>query len=430
MARRWLILSYFSGIDGMACAQHIDDRLSLLPGRGIAPLLLTGICGKGRDDMVTVQVPSVAPSGVRFELRHLRQRIAPLKIAAPFLNLLLLPFYILEKLLIDLDSQWSWFPLAILRGRRLCRTFRPEILYSTGGPASAHLAAAVLARRFRIPWIAEFQDPLVHEDWRRSRRALRVFSWLERLICERADAVIFLTDGARERACVRTGIHRRSWTIYPGASPADMPREAYEKGEHCRFAHFGSLGGSRNLKVFLEALRQLVALRPELSGIVRLDLYGSCDRLSRRLIADFPAPEMICEHGRIPRRQSLAAMKCSDVLLLIQNTEEYSAETIPSKVYEYFLAGRPILALVHENPELREMMVRKGHQAVKAGLKEDVMTGIAALVDRWRSGGLAVGNGEAFLVEEAVRRLMQIGEAVAARGRPPGGMGAEGSDKW
>jgi hypothetical protein len=25
---------------------------------------------------------------------------------------------------------------------------------------------------------------------------------------------------------------------------------------------------------------------------------------------------------------------------------------------------------------------------------------------------------------------MQIGEAVAARGRPPGGMGAEGSDKW
>jgi hypothetical protein len=149
MARRWLILSYFSGIDGMACAQHIDDRLSLLPERGITPLLLTGICGKARADRVTVQVPSVAPSGVRFELRHLRRRISPLKIAGPFLNLLLLPFYVLEKLLINLDSQWSWFPLAILRGRQLCRRYRPEIIYSTGGPASAHLAAAVIARRSR-----------------------------------------------------------------------------------------------------------------------------------------------------------------------------------------------------------------------------------------------------------------------------------------
>jgi hypothetical protein len=430
MARHWLILSYFSGIDGMACAQHIDDRLPLLQARGIIPILLTGVCGKARVDVPTVQAPSVAPSGVRFELRHLRRRIFTLKFAAPILNLLLLPFYVLEKLLIDLNSQWSWFPLAIVRGRQLCRKFRPEIIYSTGGPASAHLAAAVIARRFGIPWIAEFQDPLVHEDWRRSRRALWVYAWLERLICARADAIIFVTEGARERADLRTGLHGRGWTLYPGADPAGMPQDIYEKGEFCRFAHFGSFGGSRNPKVFLEALRQLIAERPEMASVIRLDLFGSCDRLSRFIIADFPAPEMICDCGRVPRLQALSAMKRSDVLLLIQNTEKYSAETIPSKVYEYFLAGRPILALVHDNPELGEMMTRKGHIAVEANLAEEVREGIAALADRWKAEDFESIIGGGFLVEEAVMRLVRIGEAVAARGRPTGGVGAAGPGEW
>jgi hypothetical protein len=416
MARSWLILSYFSGIDGMACAQHIDDRISPLRKRGIAPILLTGVCGNARTDVPTVQVPSVAPSGVRFELRHLRRRVPILKIAAPILNLVLLPFYLLEKLLLDLDSQWSWFPIAVLRGRELCRGYRPEIVYSTGGPSSAHLAAAIISRRCGIPWVAELQDPLVHDDWRRSRRALRFYRWLERLVCKRADAVIFVTDEARERAGRRTELRGRGRTLYPGADPAGMPQAAYEKGEQCRFAHFGSFGGTRNPKVFLEGLRQLVAEQPDLAGVIRLELFGSCDRMARRIIADFPVPEMIRERGRVPRMQALEAMKRCDILLLIQNTEEYSAETIPSKVYEYFLAGRPILALVHGNPELAEMVARKGHTAVAAGAPDDVKRGIAALVDRWRRESLASATGEAFLVEEAVGRLVRIGEAVAVRG--------------
>lgn len=415
---RWLVLSYFSRIDGMACAQHIDDRIAYLRTQGIEPLMLTGVCGERWSGLVHEQVFSSSPSGLRFELRHLKKRGGISRIWAVLLNLLILPLYLLEKLVIDLDSQWSWFPFVILRGERMCRRYRPQLIYSTGGPASAHLAAAMIARRLKIPWVAEFQDPLVHDDWLRSKRALKVFSWLERLICTRADAVIFLTDQARKNADSRTGLGKRGWTVYPGADPASMPHSAYKKGELCHIAHFGSLGGSRNLKVFLEALRRLLAEQPELERVIRLDLYGSCDRLSRRLIDEFPAPAVIRDHGRIPRQESLAAMKRCDILLLIQNTEAFSAETIPSKTYEYLHVGRPVLGLVHHNPELGQMLTTLAHTAVAADSPAEVKQGITDCYERWKNGAApSLPTASPFTVVAAVHNIMSIAAAVRPRHR-------------
>jgi hypothetical protein len=405
---RWLILSYFSRIDGMACAQHIDDRIEHLRARGVEPLMLTGVCGERWRGLVHKRALSASPSGLRFELRHLKKRGGMTKLWAGLLNLLILPLYLLEKLVIDLDSQWSWFPFAILQGQRMCSRYRPQLIYSTGGPASAHLAAAMIANRHNIPWIAEFQDPLVHDDWLRSKRALKVFTWLERLICTRADAVIFLTDQARRNADRRTGLTKRGWTVYPGADPVAMPDVAYKQGNECTFAHFGSLGGSRNLNIFLEGLRRVISERPELTEIIRLDIYGTCDRLSRRAIDEFPWPRIIRNHGRVPRHNSLEAMKKTDILLLIQNTEEFSTETIPSKTYEYLHIGRPILGLVHKNPELSEMMLRLGHMPVKADSPEDIKRSIAELAESWIEGRLHPSSGGGFTVAQAVDRLITI----------------------
>lgn len=53
-------------------------------------------------------------------------------------------------------------------------------------------------------------------------------------------------------------------------------------------------------------------------------------------------------------------MSRSDALL-IQGEHTISSETIPSKVYEHLHIGRPILALVHTNPELEQMLLDRNH---------------------------------------------------------------------
>jgi glycosyltransferase involved in cell wall biosynthesis len=420
-ARRWLILSYFSRIDGMACAQHVDDRIPLLRSAGVEPVLLTGPCGERWETGIHAVAACAAPSGIRFEMRHrFRKRglRGPFHKTVEFLLLLpVLPFYLAEKAVADLDSQWSWFPLAARRGMALSRRYRPELIYSTGGPASAHIAAAWIAGRTGIPWIAEFQDPLVHGDWYRGKAALKAYAFAERYVCARASRVVFLTGEAMRRAAARTALGDRGRVVYPGAEAQPVVQRPRRDGRPLRFAHLGSFGGSRNPAVLLEAVRRLLASRPELSETIRLDFYGHRDAASARLLRDFPVPGMVADHGRVPRRESLSAMREADVLLLIQNIGDFSSETIPSKVYEYFASGRPIVALVCGNPELAGMLRARGHFAADAASPDDVARAISECLDRRRDAGTGAPSAGSppLTVEEAVDRLL----GVAAELLPP-----------
>ena len=425
--RRWLIVTHGCNLDGRAYSQHIDDRLPCLKKEGITPVVLSGPTGPPRTDVIHVQVHSPAPSGIRFELgKTIKSKTGGrplLRLAGTLIRTLALPFYLVEKAFIDVESQWSWFLPAAVRGYFLCGKYDPEIVYSTGGPFSAHVAACLIAAMRRKIWIAELQDPLVHGDWQRSGRALRIHSRVEKLICDRADAVVFVTDGARRGASGRTGLGEKGWVIYPGAVPASGPPVERRRGSSCRFAHFGSLGGSRNAAVFLTALELLFRDRPDLIKSVRLDLYGNCDRLSLSRLESFPYPDVVNAAGLLSRSESLSTMRQCDVLLLIQNTSDFSSETIPSKTYEYLQAGRPVLGLVHNNAELSGMLRAQGHTAVDAADPAAVREGIFRCLARWGDegpGGPALPPSP-YTVDAAVGRLVGIsrelpGGQVSMRG--------------
>lgn len=411
---RWLVLSYFSRVDGMACAQHLDDRIPILREAGVTSILLTGVCGDRWEGLIHVRTPSVAPSGIRFEVRHLFRKRGfhgtLFKVLEFLLLLPVFPFYLLEKILIHLDSQWSWFPLAALRGYALCRETRPGLIYSTGGAASVHIAAGMIAGWTGIPWVAEFQDPLVHGDWNRGRMAFKAFSFAERYVCARASRVIFLTEEARRRAVARTTLGDRGRCIYPGAAPPPERSPRSGPGALLRFAHVGSFGGSRNPAVLLEAVRRLLNDRPELSGTLRFDFYGSCDANSIRSLREFPWKDVVTFHGRVSRSEALAAMRDADVLVLVQNVADYSAETIPSKVYEYFASGRPILGLVHGNAELAGMLTGLGHTVAEAADAVAVRDAVSEIHRRWEAGTLGTPVESPYSIASAVDRLIAIAE--------------------
>ncbi len=423
MARYWLILSYRANVDGSACAQHIDDRLPYLAKRGITPVLLTGPVGERCQRWPHFRSLSIAPSGIRFELRHaLRKRLPKrwqFKLAETLLLLPVFPFYLLEKLIINLESEWSWFFGAAVRGYVLCRRYRPEVIYSTGGTAAAHVAAGILRRLTGLPWLAETQDPLVHDhDWARGPLVLKLYKWLERRICEGADCFILLARGALENMAARTGLAGCGRVIYPGADPALFPEGNYLPGQQCRFAHFGTLAGSRNLVVFIRALRRLLDSGRLDSGRIGVDVYGSLDAESKKVIAETGLTALVVDHGPLPRKEALRAMQRTDCLLLIQNTIFFSSETIPSKVYEYLLSGRPILGLVHHNQELREMLAQAGHVPVRADDIDEVAEAVARIVASFGAGTFSSPPcASPWTVERAVGELVAIAEAARAEQR-------------
>lgn len=401
--RSWLVLSYRVNVPGSACAQHIDDRLPVMERAGITPIILSGPIGQRLGHWRHLRVWSLAPSGIRFELRHyLRQRYPirwQFKLAETLLLLPVFPLYLLEKLVINLESEWSWCFSASFCGILLQRRYRPEVIYSTGGSASAHLAALVVSKVAGVPWIAETQDPLVHDqDWQRSRVVYHLYRWLERRIAKACSAFVFVTVKALENARSRVGCDFPGVVISPGAARPPLDMVEYRKGGRFHFAHFGSLAGSRNLCVFLEALHLLLQEENGRPWSVQIDLYGSIDALSWAKAKQVELDTLIQYHGLVDRQAALMAMRQADCLLLIQNTTFFSTETIPSKVYEYLHSGRPILGLVHHNQELTALLAQRGHFTAPADDPLVVKQRLAALLAAWERTDFTT----AFVVRQPV----------------------------
>ena len=253
------------------------------------------------------------------------------------------------------------------------------------------------------------------KDWTRSKASLRIASRIERFIFENASAVVFMTEGTTERAVARTGMDpEKTCVIYPGAPPIGSAHTPWVRGQFCRFAHFGSLGGSRNVGTMLEALDAVISREPALAEVVRFDLYGTMDKLSRRMVADFKHPGIVTDFGRVSRPDAHRAMMQSDVLVVIQNRDDLSYETIPSKVYEYLQVNRPVLGLVYRNPSLTRMLESLGHFAAEADNPVETAETILAILELWKNEKLVPQESHLspYTVQAAAEQLLALSRKV------------------
>lgn len=407
-----LVISYFSKVDTLAPSHHIDDRLPYLSEKADV-VLLSSSCGSRNEDVFAhTRIPSPAPSGIRYELRHFLKRRCRTKLTRKFWEALVLvpvlPLYLLEKIILKLDSTWSWFLTASVTAWVLAIKHRPKAIYSTGGPVCAHLAAIITSRLTGIPYVAEFQDSVVNKHAAPGWLERLLMKWVEGIVFRTADKVVFLTGKAAQSAEARHG-KGKAVHIYAGGEPFPKRPAAHENGPVLRFSHFGSLGGSRNLDCFLDALEELLDESPELKDKIVLELYGHSDRKVLKRIEESSHRGAVHAKGKIKRSDSLGLMTSTDVLLLIQNADVVASESIPSKTYEYLHAGRPILALVYRNPELKAMLEEYGHIVCEADDRQAVKKALRKFVSLWEKKYLEPSLMDSrYTVEAAVSKLFNL----------------------
>jgi hypothetical protein len=417
---KWLIISYFLNLDGCAQAHWIDDRLPFLAKANKEVILLSSVCGYRYRHLSHVRVLSMSMKSLKEEVGCILSRTNWSKswkdISKSLIYLLFYPLYFVESKIIRIggESQWGWILPATITSAIICLTKRPSLLYSSGGPVSAHIATALIARMSGIPWIAELQDPLVGEDISRSRFSKKALAYCEKVIFTTAGKVIYCTIKAKESAEKRYPLGK-GVVIYPGVNTDIIPQKPKEnKSEIFSIGHFGALYQSRNLEFFFASLREAFVEEPDMSGRFALELYGGIfGEAIKDQINNFPY-KVVNYHGMVKRQDSLIQEMKSDVLLLIQNTDQRSQLTIPSKVYEYLYLRKPILGLVFNNEELKIMLESHGHIVVDANNVAQMKNAIITYYHRWDKGQLADINQYAlpeFTVKRACEQLINLGES-------------------
>ena len=90
-------------------------------------------------------------------------------------------------------------------------------------------------------------------------------------------------------------------------------------------------------------------------------------------------------------------MRQCDALLLVHGEDAICEEYIPSKLYEYLWMQRPILATVHDNPQMANILRGQGHRVAEASLRNgsssqntapELAQHIVTMWHQWRTTGL------------------------------------------
>lgn len=421
MKQKWLIVSYYANVNGRACSHHIDDRIPYFKQK-IDLYLLSSICCSKNKNISHLRVPSIAPSGIIYEVRQFLKQKIKNKFWYKVLSSIILPlrpFYFLEKMIFNglfrfqFDSSWSWALSGLIAGLYIIKKERPSVIYTTGGPISAHMVGLIISKLTKVKWIVEFQDPLFYQypsiNKKDRNKESWFIAWIEKEICRNADKVIFLTKAARDSAERRNGYGYRLVTIYPGADEnlfSGMSAGKYRINyDEIIISHFGTLGGTRDLQFFLQGLSLFLNEHPIFINKIKVKIYGSIGKKEREQIQCFQYKGIVEYLGKVSREEALTRMIESDILLLIQNRSEVSIETIPSKTYEYLHSGRLILALVYRNLELKEMLEKSGHVVVDAANEISIKEGISKCVQKLKDFTPLVSP---YSIRNAVNELLLL----------------------
>jgi hypothetical protein len=232
-------------------------------------------------------------------------------------------------------------------------------VFATGGAMSAQLASSIFWRVTSIPTISEFQDPLVGTTMTTTGLSSR----LERFIVSNTSKTVFVTKAAANKARERNPRHaEKIKCIYPGSAPFDLGLDDFGPKNIIRLVHCGTLYGSRNLNLLLEAITSLQD-KGELGCRIEIVNVGEiyCDEREKYLKSG-----MVKIVPETPRKKALSYLDGA-IPLLIQHDDVRSEETIPYKTYDYLNSGRVIFGVLYSS-ELYHLLYEDGHLVSNANL--------------------------------------------------------------
>jgi|WetSurMetagenome_2_1015567.scaffolds.fasta_scaffold04339_5 glycosyltransferase involved in cell wall biosynthesis len=241
------------------------------------------------------------------------------------------------------DPLIHWIPEAYGRAVQLIRDQRIEAVLTTSFPFSSVLLGKLIRHKFHIPWIAEFRD-LWTEDPRFPKddaSFLEDSQWLERLTLETADRVVGVSEPLTERLFNRLGTNRGKFaTIELSYDESAFDLAQPVAHDRFRLLQVGTLYPGMMPANLVKAVQILQA-----TGLVesnRFEVTVAGTDLSGK--SDYLRACGFHVTGHLSHKEVLPLYREASLLLL--TLPDSLKEFIPSRIFEYMAASRPILGVL------------------------------------------------------------------------------------
>lgn len=378
-----LIISYHFPPSGGANTRRLLMFLKYLPQFHWTPIVLTtrGGTGFGFDPSLLKLVPREVRVHKAFDLSPLLKRILPSsdterERAIPKNHSRLRKTAVrLCRQAISWIKRWSaipdafmlvWAPFAVAVGFRAIAREDTAVIYSTGPPFSNHIIGMCLKRITKKPLILDFRDAWTANPVRRMKypgaRHL-IESFLETLVIRSADLVVSTTEGITQdfRRRYEFESAKKFITLPNGYDREEFCIPGKPARDHCdkmRVVHTGHLRLERSPKPLLIAMRRLFDEKPNLTHDIEVYLVGENQpfldgKTIENYLEEFCLDSVVKLVAHVPQTEAIRYQMSADILLLVIGVvppEEISTYGVASKVFDYMLAGKPVLTVSDPGP--------------------------------------------------------------------------------
>ena len=227
----------------------------------------------------------------------------------------------------------------------------------------------------------------------------------EARVVARASALVFTNHFAADLVMAKyPEALRAKARVIPHTTDPDLLREiatiapAPAGGRPMRLSHVGNLfAGRRRANALFEALAMLHRRR-SLAGRLELVLVGAGSGLyeARGRVFELSLESIVTFHPRVSHLESLKAMAASDVLVIIDAPAQTNVFT-PSKLVDYLMARRPMLALTPPTGSTAEILAATGDPIVDGDDANQIAGVIEGLLQRYETGTLAATTHPALM---------------------------------
>jgi len=250
------------------------------------------------------------------------------------------------------DTRIGWLPFACAAGRRAVVNHDLDAVLASGPPHTTLIAGAMIARRTRRPFLADFRDPWTEAYFYPDRPFLadRINRKLEAWVLRQADCITAVGEGVADslRRKLPPRDRDKVQVLHNGFDPEDFPADRTAPVHPFTLIYCGSLHMRRDPRPLIKALEALAASGEVKKEDFRFRIIGRMTSEIREAVGASPIRESLEISGYLPYRDTLAAMsRASALVLLIEDGPEGKA-ILTNKIFEYLGCGHPILALAPE----------------------------------------------------------------------------------
>ena len=404
-----LVISFYTNLPGSCQAEWVDDRMNALIAKGFKITLISsrGVFKHENDSIRHIRIPCINPHGAKSELNEIESRKIKINLLLRFYyRVMAFIDFIMKKIGLETgEGRWNWalsslFSLFYGHGKY---TF----IYSTGGPASVHLLGIVYAKLLKSKLFIELQDPLTGEDIGRNKFSKLGLSLFEKFFVKNAYRVIYCTKNACKYSKESyPKYEKKIHHIYPGSYLEQGVESINFSEKKIRFTYLGSLYSTRNVTNLMEAIEKLHEDNPIYINKLKIDLFGNIEEKILNEIKSFKH-DIFVVNGLVSRELALNESLKSDVLLLIQNTDNRSMNTIPFKTYDYLRTGKLIFALTYNNKEINNLLTDHNHIVADASNFENIYHGLKKIIDNISELNFKITKSK-LTPKKAVEEMLQL----------------------